>query len=872
MVGPPEKPSLVDLEDKWDAVWEEQQTYRFDRTKTRADVYSIDTPPPTVSGQLHIGSVFGYVQVDSLARFQRMRGREVFYPMGWDDNGLPTERRVQNHHGVRCDPTVPYDPDLALPEPVKGKPQLPISRRNFVELCHERTLVDEKAFEQVWRRVGLSVDWTLTYATIDEHCRRVAQRAFLRNVQRGEAYAAEAPTLWDIDFRTAVAQAELEDREVDATSHRLLFGRPDGGHVEIETTRPELLPACVALVAHPDDPRYRPLFGTEVTTPLFGVSVPVVAHPLAAPDKGTGIAMVCTFGDTTDVVWWRELDLALRSVVRRDGRFQTETPGWLAGAGAVAWAELAGKTAKQARARIVDLLRDVDGMLGEPRAIRHAVKFYEKGDRPLEIVTSRQWYIRNGARDRDLREALLERGRELTWYPDHMRVRYEHWVNGLNNDWLISRQRFFGVPFPVWYPVDADGDPVWDKPMVCDEAALPVDPQGEPPPGYDESQRGQPGGFVGDPDVMDTWATSSLSPQIVCGWEDDPDLFARTFPMDLRPQGPEIIRTWLFATVLRAHLEHAELPWANTSINGWILDPDRKKMAKSKGNVIEPAQLQEQYGADGLRYWACSGGPGTDTAVDLAQMKVGRRLANKVLNASRFVLGLAGSAPAPPAVASAAPAAGDSAAPTAGTADAAAQGKVSVELDRAVLALLADVVDSATTAFEDYQYHRALEHTEKFFWRFCDDYLELVKGRAYGQGPESESARTALSLALDTFLRLFAPFLPFVTEEVWSWWRPGSVHRAEWPSSAPLRSVAGPADPQVLDTVSTVLAEVRKAKSSSQVSLRAEVSRLTVTGNAARLTAIEAARPDLIVAGVVADLVLHESAEESVTVELAALV
>ncbi len=848
MPAVPERPSLADLEVKWDASWGAAGTYQFDRTKDRAEIYSIDTPPPTVSGQLHIGSVFGYVQVDSLARFQRMRGREVFYPMGWDDNGLPTERRVQNHYGVRCDPTVPYDAELELPEPTKGSRQLPISRRNFVELCHQLTRVDEKAFEQVWRRVGLSVDWTLTYATIDDHCRRVAQRAFLRNVHRGEAYAAEAPTLWDIDFRTAVAQAELEDREVDATSHRLLFGRPDGGHVEIETTRPELVPACVALVAHPEDPRYRPLFGTEVSTPLFGVTVPVVAHPLAQPDKGTGIAMVCTFGDTTDVLWWRELDLPMRSVVRRDGRFQTDTPAWLSGDGPTAWAELAGKTAKQARARIVDLLRDSGGMHGEPRPIRHPVKFYEKGDRPLEIVTSRQWYIRNSARDEELREALLARGRQLVWHPDHMRVRYEHWVGGLNSDWLISRQRFFGVPFPVWYPVDAAGDTVWDKPMLSEEAALPVDPQGEPPPGYEEAQRGQPGGFVGDLDIMDTWATSSLSPQIVCGWEEDPDLYARTFPMDLRPQGPEIIRTWLFSTVLRAHLEHGELPWANTHFNGWILDPDRKKMSKSKGNADTPQQLLDTFGADGFRYWACAAAPGTDTAVDLGQMKVGRRLANKVLNASRFVLGLAGT-----------PAGSGS-----------GSGDVGVAIDGAMLSKLADVVDAATAAFEDYQYHRALEHTEKFFWRFCDDYLELVKSRAYGQGPESDSARTALGIALDSFLRLLAPFLPFVTEEVWSWWRPGSVHRTAWPSGAPLRAAAGAVNPGVLDTVSAVLAEVRKAKSSSQVSLRAQVSRLTVTGDSARLIAIKAAQQDLILAGAVTELVLRESAEESVTVELTA--
>ncbi|MDQ3456694.1 MAG: valine--tRNA ligase, partial [Actinomycetota bacterium] len=837
MPAVPDKPSLVDLEGKWGAVWEERGTYRFDRSKTRSEIYSIDTPPPTVSGSLHLGSVFGYVQVDALARFHRMRGREVFYPMGWDDNGLPTERRVQNHFGVRCDPTAPYDPDLVVePAGPKDKGQRPISRRNFVELCHGLTELDEQTFENIWRRVGLSVDWTLTYATIDDHCRRVAQRAFLRNVARGEAYAAEAPTLWDIDFRTAVAQAELEDREVEATTHRVIFGRADGDPVEIETTRPELLPACVALVAHPDDQRYQPLFGTEVTTPLFGVTVPVLAHPLAAPDKGTGIAMICTFGDTTDVTWWRELNLPVRSVVRRDGRFTDEVPDWFDEPGTAAYAELAGKTARQARARTVELLRDSGEMLGEPKPIRHPVKFYEKGDRPLEIVTSRQWYIRNGARDDVLRERLLERGRGLDWNPPHMRVRYEHWVGGLNNDWLISRQRFFGVAFPVWYPVDDEGEPQYDAPILAAEPALPVDPQGEPPPGYDEAQRGQPGGFVGDPDIMDTWATSSLSPQIVCGWEDDPDLFGRTFPMDLRPQGPEIIRTWLFSSVLHADLEHDTLPWAHTSINGWILDPDRKKMAKSKGNIVEPLELQEQFGADGLRYWACAAAPGTDTAVDLGQMKVGRRLANKLLNASRFVLGRAGTASGDPTAAS-----------------------VTAALDRALLAGLGEVVESATAAFEGYQYHRALEVAEKFFWGFCDDYLELVKGRAYGEGQDAESARATLGLALDTFLRLFAPFLPFVTEEVWSWWREGSVHRSPWPSAGPLTATDG--DPVLLATASAVLAEVRKAKSTQQVSLRAEVSRVVVAGDPTRLAAVEAVRADLLVAGVIADLVLTESDE-----------
>ncbi len=849
----PEKPSLDNLESKWGARWEEAGTYHFDRGSNRESVYAIDTPPPTVSGSLHLGTVFGYIQTDAIARFRRMRGYSVFYPMGWDDNGLPTERRVQNHYGVRCEPAMPYDPDFrpGADGGKKGggkKEMRPISRRNFVELCHGLTAEDERGFEDTLRSIGLSVDWRLAYATIDDHCRRVAQRAFLRNVRRGEAYASEAPTLWDIDFRTAVAQAELEEREQPAAYYRLAFARPDGGRVEVDTTRPELLPACVALVAHPDDERYRPLFGTTVTTPLFGAGVPILAHRLAEPDKGTGIAMICTFGDTTDIIWWRELNLPVRSVLRRDGRLQEETPGWLTGPGAALWPELGGRTARQARARIADLLRDSGDLLGEPRPTEHMVKFYEKGDRPLEIVTSRQWYIRNGAHDPGLRQAMLDRGRELQWHPAYMRVRYEHWVAGLSSDWLISRQRYFGVPFPVWYPIDSTGEPSWDKPICCAEDALPTDPQSDAPPGYAEGQRGQPNGFVGDPDVMDTWATSSLTPQIACGWEESPGLFARTFPMDLRPQGPEIIRTWLFSTVLRSQLELGQLPWRHASINGWILDPDRKKMSKSKGNVITPEGLVAEFGADGLRYWSCSSAPGTDTAVDKAQMKVGRRLANKVLNASRFVLGLSGEEPPPDPIRS--------------------RPDVTEALDRAMLAQLANITEQATAALDRYEYHLALEQTEKFFWNFCDDYLELVKSRAYGQGQPARSAQAALRIALDTMLRLFAPFLPFVAEEAWSWWRTGSVHRAPWPEAAPLRPGPG-TEPEMLPVAAQVLAEIRKAKSAQKRSLRTEVARLSVTDTPQRIALLRGAEADLRAAGVLSELSLAEAAEPSVTVELA---
>lgn len=832
----PDKPTLDGLEATWDARWAEQGTFAFDRTAERAQVFSIDTPPPTVSGSLHMGSVFGYAQTDSIARYRRMLGKTLFYPMGWDDNGLPTERRVQNYYGVRCDPSLPYDADYTPPD-APGKEPVSIARRNFVELCLRLTQEDEKAFEQLWRTLGLSVDWAQTYTTIGPESQRASQRAFLRNLARGEAYAQEAPTLWDVDFRTAVAQAELEDREQPGAYHRIGFARSDGaGPVFIETTRPELLPACVALVAHPDDERYQSLFGSTVTTPLFGVEVEVRAHELADPAKGSGIAMICTFGDTTDVVWWRELDLPVRSTIGRDGRFLPSAPDGVGGP----YDELAGKTAKQAQRRIVELLRESGDLVGEPRPITHQVKFYEKGDRPLEVVTSRQWYIRNGGRDREVREQLLARGAALAWHPAHMQARYENWVSGLNSDWLISRQRFFGVPIPLWYRLDGAGQPQYDGPIAPRESDLPIDPSSDVPAGFTEQQRGVAGGFVGDADVMDTWATSSLTPQIAGRWEDDPDLWSRVFPMDLRPQGPEIIRTWLFATVVRAHQEHDALPWRDTMINGWVLDPDRKKMSKSKGNVVTPLPLLEQYGSDAVRYWACSGRPGTDTAVDFGQMKIGRRLAVKLLNASKFVLGF----------------------------PVAADGPVTEPLDRAMLTALNEVVAAATAAFESYDYARALERTETFFWTFCDDYIELIKTRAYGEGPAAQSAARALRIALDVLLRLLAPVLPFATEEVWSWWQQGSVHQASWPGGADLQADG---DPAVLAVAGEVLGRIRKAKSDAKASMRAEVARAAVRDSPARVALLQEAAIDLANAGVVVELVV-EQGEPAVEVTLAAVV
>jgi valyl-tRNA synthetase len=878
----PEKATVDGIEDQLIQRWDEAGIYFYDKS-SKGEVFSIDTPPPTVSGSLHVGHVFSYTHTDLMARYKRMQGFNVFYPMGFDDNGLPTERRVQNFFGVRPDLSVEYDPNFKPPQAggddksSKAANQLPISRQNFIELCQQLCSEDEVKFKELWQMLGVSVDWRQTYQTIDDRSRGIAQKMFLRNLKRGEAYQQEAPGLWDVTFQTAVAQAELEAREYAGAYHKLAFHTEDGDDVVIETTRPELLISCVALIAHPNDDRYKHLFGKTVQSPIFGVKVPVIAHTLAEIDKGSGILMCCTFGDQTDVVWWRELNLPLRSVIQKNGRLDTTLAfekdsnprsnadsQWVSDPKGVEIAkELNGKTPFSAREIIVNAVKESGEMIGDPVSTMRMTNFFEKGDKPLEIVTSKQWYIKNGGKDKALNDELLKRGEELDFVPDFMRVRYENWVKGLNNDWLVSRQRFFGVAFPIWYCVDGEGFPDYDNVILPDEADLPLDPTITTPSGYTDSQRGVPGGFVAETDVMDTWATSSLTPQIACGFEvDDSDDdvkaskadFDKLYPMSVRPQGQDIIRTWLFSTVVRAHLEGDQLPWKTAAISGWILDPDHKKMSKSKGNVELPTKYiigdpQEQdkdlkrgFGADAVRYWAAGGRLGVDTAFETGQMKLGRRLAMKILNVTKFALSFS-----------------DDPAQSLASLD-----KVTLDIDKAIVAQLNDVIGRATASFEKFDHTGALEVAESFFWGFCNDYVEIVKRRAYNRpdeetgelsytDQESDSAKTAMLVTLTQLLKLLAPFTPFATDEAWSWFNNSSIHvPADGEQTCWAQPIVGivddvPADElKALWKAATSSIEVlRRVKTDNKLSMNAAVSKVVLQVPETDFNAVQALSDDL---------------------------
>ena len=813
------------IEQKWDEQWESWGIYRYDSAHSREATYVVDTPPPTVSGSLHVGHVFSYTHTDVVVRYKRMRGLNIFYPMGWDDNGLPTERRVQNYFNVRCDLSRAAGAYLTAEEATAtykkdDQPRI-VSRKNFIDLCLQLTQEDEKAFKALWRRIGLSVDWKQEYSTIDKHSIKIAQQSFVDLYKKNHVYSVEAPTMWDVDFQTAVAQAELEDRPMTGNFHNIRFGIEGSEETfVIATTRPELLPACVGVTAHPEDKRFQHLFGKKAITPLFKVPVPIFPSEVVDQEKGTGILMVCTFGDATDVAWWKEKKLSLRQIIGRDGRLvpvQFGSSGWEskdADKANALYQEITGKNVKQAQKLVVEMLRkpenSADGkeaaLTEEPKPLEHAVKFFEKGDRPLEFITTRQWFVRL----MDKKEQLVKKGDEISWYPDHMRLRYKNWTENLMFDWCISRQRYFGVAFPVWYPIDENGVVVYDKAIVAEMNTLPLDPTTDTPPGYEESQRNQANGFIGESDVFDTWFTSSMTPQLCSNWLIDEKRHGQLFPMDLRPQSHEIIRTWAFYTIAKAMLHEDKIPWKNVAISGWVLDPDRKKMSKSKGNVLTPMHLLDQYGSDGVRYWSANARLGTDTAFDENVLKIGKRLVTKLFNAGKFVYGIKGE-----------------------------EGSIVRELDRGFLLRLKRVVIKANELFKTMDYGLALSEIEKFFWHdFTDEYLELVKQRAYNDDdPKGKnSAISTLHFSLSVLLRLLAPFLPYVTEEVWSWSFAAnsaekSIHKAAYPQESEFDDIEAPASENSFTAAVNCRGKVNQKKTEESKSVGSAVSSVTIACN-----------------------------------------
>ncbi len=824
-----------EAEGKWSKYWLDNNIYSFDENSSK-EVFSVDTPPPTVSGSLHIGHVFSYTHTDIISRFQRMAGKNVFYPIGWDDNGLPTERRVQNYYHIQCDPEVGYQKGLQFEEAdrktKKGRVRK-ISRKNFIEHCLKLTKKDEQVFMNLWKRNGLSVEWDREYSTIGKKSIKTAQMSFIDLYKKGELYNQAAPVMWDIDFETAVAQAEIEDRDEESLFHFINLTVENEKDITIATTRPELLPACIGITAHPDDNRYKHLFGMKATTPLFHSPVPIFPSKDADPEKGTGILMVCTFGDAMDVEWWKKEKLPLKQIIGKNGRILPVEFGegiWESDKPKTARANmerLEGKTIKSARIEIIEMLEEGyngNSYIHKPsESITHSVRFYEKGKRPLEILSSRQWFMSIV----DKKETLLKAGDKINWNPAHMQKRYADWTENLKFDWCISRQRFFGVPIPVWYPLNEHGIPDMMNPILPKISSLPIDPASDTPENYTEDERDKPCGFTSERDIFDTWFTSSLTPQISSGWTGDKELFKKIFPMSIRPQSHEIIRTWTLYTIIKSILHDKSIPWENVLISGWILDNERKKMSKSKGNVLTPEAWFDKYGADSVRYWSAGAKLGSDTAFDEKTLKTGQKLVTKIFNASKFVLSF------PP------------------------EGKEELlNLDKSFLAKLQNKCGEATELFNQFNFSGALSAIEGFFWHsFTDSYLELVKSRAKMEDGwrkmERDSAIYTLRKTLNILLRMFAPFLPFITEEIWSRdflndSKEISIHRCAWPTENDFGSKG---DPEIFSLAAKCLKSIHSRKSEAGVSLKAEIREAEIALSEEELDYFTYIERDLLKAG-----------------------
>lgn len=769
------------------ALWHETGIYRFSPERD-APVYAIDTPPATVSGNLHLGHVYSYSHTDFIARFRRMNGYNVFYPMGYDDNGLPTERLVEKRSGIRA---------------------RDVGRQAFIRMCLELSQKTEEDYRALWQRLGLSIDWRYSYRTIDDLSRRTAQLSFLELYRKGLAYRREAPTIWCPECRTAIAQADLADLERHSVFYTLAFGLAGDRTLNVATTRPELLPACVAVFVHPDDPRFSHLIGQRASVPHFGQAVPILADPGADPEKGTGAVMCCTFGDTADVAWWYKHTLPLRVAIDRAGRMTR-----LAG-------EFAGLPAPVARDQIAATLR-AEGSLLEQNPIVQSVRVHERCDTPVEYAVTQQWFIRV----LDFKAALLEAGTQVKWHPEHMQARYREWVKNLDWDWCISRQRYYGVTFPIWY-CEACGEV-----MTADESELPIDPT-ERAPGR-TCQCGSTS-FRPEEDVMDTWATSSLSPQIVGRWLAEPALYAKVFPFSLRPQAHEIIRTWAFYTIVKSRHHFGSLPWTDAAISGWGVAPKGTgKISKSRGGgPVSPLEMIQRYSADAVRYWAASTGPGKDAIISEEKIQMGAKLTTKLWNVARFSQRFL-----------------TQYAPLTDGHDPAATPLLS-PADRWILSRTQRLIRRATEHFQVYDYAAAKNETEIFFWHdLADNYVEMAKVRLYGgDAAAREGALFTLHHVLLAVLKLFAPFLPYVTDAIYGKLFAGSdgadsIHLSRWP--VPEARFEDHGTEIFGDTLVAIATAVRRYKSQRNLPLGTAIPRLQLaTRNAELAGQLRAAAADI---------------------------
>ena len=752
-----------EAEPMWQKFWEEKGIYKFN-AKDKGEVYSIDTPPPTVSGKMHLGHSFSYSQQDFIARYKKMRGFNVFYPFGTDDNGLPTKLLIEKEKGVSASK---------------------MSRKEFVQLCL-KTLKEELRPKYVadWKRIGMSCDFDMFYTTINEHCQKISQKSFLDLYKDGREYRTEAPAMYCPKCQTAISQVECEDKEIPSFFNDVVF-KVDGKDLIIATTRPELLPACVAVFYHPDDKRYKKYKGKTANVPLFDFEVPILEDPKADPEKGTGIVMCCTFGDSTDTEWQKAHHLPIKEAISKEGKM-TKITG-----------KYDGMSIVTARKMIIEDMKD-QRLLVSQEPIKHAVNVHERCGTPIEFVHSKQWFIKY----LDLKEDMLRWGKELKWFPEHMKNRYDNWVQGLQWDWCISRQLPFGVPFPVWYCKDCD------EVITAEEKDLPVDPVDDKPP-VDKCPKCGSKNFIPEKDIINTWATSSLTPQIAAALV--PEMYEQIYPMSLRPQAHDIISFWLFNTVVKSRLHNKANPWKDVVISGWALDPHGKKMSKSKGNVVEPQVMIEKYSADCLRFWAAGSKLGDDLPFQEKDFVTAQKIITKLWNAAKFAaMHLEDYNP---------------------------EEEVELEAyDKAVLSKMNRMIDTCTKYFDNYEYSKTKSDVEAFFWQnICDFYLEIAKDRLYNPDKRGEmqrkSAQHTLYNLILTTIKMLAPIMPHITEEIYQKYfkkneKAESIHVSEWPSVD--KKLIDENAELIGDVVDFAVERVRRAKSEQNVSLKEPIKKLVI--------------------------------------------